>query len=83
MDTPQAYVIPKPAVAEAWRVAKARHGAAGIDDESVAPCEADRKNNLYVVWNRMSSRRSRSRIRQAGPASSGSPPRWIASRQRS
>jgi len=55
MDTPKSYVIPKQAVAVAWRVVKANHGAAGVDGQSIALFEADLKNNLYKLWNRMSS----------------------------
>ena len=55
MDSPKSYVIPKQAVAEAWRLVKANHGAAGVDGQSIALFEADLKNNLYKLWNRMSS----------------------------
>ena len=55
MDTPKPYEIPKQSVLDAWRLVKANHGAAGIDGQSIAMFEADLKNNLYVIWNRMSS----------------------------
>ena len=55
MDTPKPYEIPKQSVLAAWRLVKANHGAAGVDGQSIAMFEANLKNNLYVIWNRMSS----------------------------
>ncbi len=49
------FAIPKRMVWEAYRRVKANKGAAGIDDESIADFEEDLKNNLYRIWNRMSS----------------------------
>jgi RNA-directed DNA polymerase len=42
---------------EVWeaRQVKANQGAAGVDGQSIADFEADLKNNLFNVWNRMSS----------------------------
>ena len=40
---------------EAYTLVKANHGAAGVDAESVEMFEQDLKNNLYRIWNRMSS----------------------------
>ena len=40
---------------EAWKRVKANHGAAGVDEESIADFEKDLKDNLYKIWNRMSS----------------------------
>jgi RNA-directed DNA polymerase len=34
---------------------KANRGAAGIDDASISACEENLKDNLYKIWNRMSS----------------------------
>jgi retron-type reverse transcriptase len=34
---------------------KANQGAAGVDSESIEAFEQDLKNNLYKIWNRMSS----------------------------
>jgi group II intron reverse transcriptase/maturase len=42
-------------VLEAYRRVKANRGAAGVDKESIEAFEADWRNNLYKVWNRMSS----------------------------
>ena len=40
---------------EAWERVKANQGAAGIDGESIRDFERELKDNLYRVWNRMSS----------------------------
>lgn len=55
MNTPKPYEIPKQLVLEAFRLVKANQGAAGIDGQSIEAFEADLKNNLYKIWNRMSS----------------------------
>jgi retron-type reverse transcriptase len=34
---------------------KANRGAAGVDGQSLEAFEKDLKNNLYKIWNRMSS----------------------------
>ena len=34
---------------------KANRGAAGVDGQSIAGFEADLSNNLYKLWNRLSS----------------------------
>jgi RNA-directed DNA polymerase len=47
--------IPKRLVWHAWRLVRANRGAAGVDEESVDMFERDLKNNLYQLWNRMSS----------------------------
>jgi proline iminopeptidase len=47
--------IAKRVVWEAYRHVKANRGAAGIDGESMQMFEANLKDNLYRVWNRMSS----------------------------
>jgi RNA-directed DNA polymerase len=55
MDKTKSYKISKHIVVEAFRRVKANKGAAGIDDESLEAFEASLKNNLYKIWNRMSS----------------------------
>jgi RNA-directed DNA polymerase len=49
------FAIPKHLVWQAWKSVKANGGAAGADGVSVEAFEKDLKNNLYKVWNRMSS----------------------------
>ena len=49
------FSISKWVVWEAYTRVKANHGAAGVDAESVEMFEQDLKNNLYRIWNRMSS----------------------------
>ena len=55
MPEAKSYVISKQVVWEAYLKVKANHGAAGVDGESLAVFEKDLKNNLYKIWNRMSS----------------------------
>lgn len=40
---------------EAWQKVKANQGSAGVDKESIGQFEKKLKNNLYKLWNRMSS----------------------------
>src|SRR5713226_3174459 len=47
--------IPKQSVWEAYRRVAANKGAPGVDQVSLSEFEADLKNNLYKIWNRMSS----------------------------
>jgi len=51
----KSFGISKREVWEAWEKVRANKGAAGVDGCSVEDFEADLKNNLYRVWNRMSS----------------------------
>ena len=51
----KAFVISKQEVAEAWQKVKARQGAPGADGVTLGEFESDLKNNLYRIWNRMSS----------------------------
>jgi retron-type reverse transcriptase len=47
--------ISKRQVWEAYKRVKANGGAAGVDEQSLEEFEADQANNLYRLWNRMSS----------------------------
>jgi len=47
--------ISKAEVWQAWEKVKENRGAPGVDGCSIADFEADLKNQLYKVWNRMSS----------------------------
>jgi RNA-directed DNA polymerase len=49
------FCISKWAVLEAWRKVRANKGAAGVDDVSIKEFEKKLNNNLYRIWNRMSS----------------------------
>lgn len=51
----KSFDIPKRVVWDAYLKVKANDGAAGIDGQSLAEFEQDLKNNLYRLWNRMSS----------------------------
>jgi hypothetical protein len=53
--TAKPFVIPKPLVWNAWRLVRANRGAAGVDELSLKMFERDLRNNLYRLWNRMSS----------------------------
>jgi RNA-directed DNA polymerase len=49
------FQIPKRVVWEAYKSVKRNKGAAGVDGQSIEDFEADLRNNLYKIWNRMSS----------------------------
>ncbi len=51
----KSYDIPKKVVVEAWKQVKTRNGSVGLDDQSIEDFERNLKNNLYMIWNRMSS----------------------------
>ena len=51
----KSFAIPKSLVWEAYQRVRANKGAPGVDGQSLAAFEADLKNNLYRIWNRMSS----------------------------
>ncbi|MGA3309250.1 MAG: hypothetical protein ABSD08_11620 [Xanthobacteraceae bacterium] len=55
MDEVKPFDIPKREVWEAFKKVKANQGAAGVDGQTIADFEADLSNNLYELWNRMSS----------------------------
>jgi RNA-directed DNA polymerase len=49
------FEIPKELVSKAWRMVKANKGSCGVDNETIDDFEKDLENNLYRLWNRMSS----------------------------
>jgi RNA-directed DNA polymerase len=49
------FAISKWEVWDAYRQVKANQGAAGVDGCTIEEFESDLKNNLYKIWNRMSS----------------------------
>lgn len=55
MEKTKPFVIPKMQVVQAYKLVKANAGAAGVDKETLDDFEQKRKDNLYKLWNRMSS----------------------------
>ena len=55
MDRAKPFDIPKREVWEAYKRVRANQGTAGVDEQSIADFEADLANNLYKLWNRLSS----------------------------
>jgi RNA-directed DNA polymerase len=55
MDKAKPFCIAKREVWEAYKQVKANRGAAGVDGETIAAFDQDLENNLYRLWNRMSS----------------------------
>ncbi len=47
--------ITQPQVLAAWRKVKAAGGSGGVDGKSLSEVESNLKNELYKLWNRMSS----------------------------
>ena len=55
MSEAKPYCISKREVWEAYKRVKANRGAAGVDGQSITDFEKRLKDNLYRIWNRMSS----------------------------
>ena len=51
----KSFSISKQVVWEAYRRVKVNQGAAGVDGQSINDFEVGLKDNLYKIWNRMSS----------------------------
>ena len=55
MDKAKPFCIPKREVWNAYKRVKANQGAAGVDGQSITEFEEGLSNNLYRLWNRLSS----------------------------
>jgi RNA-directed DNA polymerase len=55
MEKSKPFCISKSAVLLAWTKVRVNKGAAGVDEVSVKEFEKKLDNNLYRIWNRMSS----------------------------
>jgi RNA-directed DNA polymerase len=55
VDRAKPFDIPKREVWEAYKRVRANQGAAGVDGQTITDFEVDLSNNLYKLWNRMSS----------------------------
>jgi hypothetical protein len=55
MNATKPFTIPKRLVYEAFLAVKANAGAAGVDKETIDDFATNLKDNLYRIWNRMSS----------------------------
>lgn len=55
MNKTKPFAISKDLVMQAFKLVKANAGAAGVDQQSIAGFENKLKDNLYKIWNRMSS----------------------------
>jgi RNA-directed DNA polymerase len=55
LNATKPFSIPKQLVVNAFKAVKANAGAAGVDRQSIEDFERGLADNLYKVWNRMSS----------------------------
>ena len=55
MGEAKPFKIPKRDIWEAFKRVNANRGAAGVDGQSIKDFEVDLTNNLYKLWNRLSS----------------------------
>ena len=55
MDPSKTFTISKHSVMAAYKAVKANGGSAGIDKQTIEDFEKNLKDNLYKIWNRMSS----------------------------
>jgi RNA-directed DNA polymerase len=53
--TDKPFNITKKQVYEAYKAVKSNAGAAGVDKQTIEQFEGNLRNNLYKLWNRMSS----------------------------
>lgn len=55
MQETKPFSISKNAFVKAFEIVKANKGTCGVDEQTIEIFEKDYKNNLYKLWNRMSS----------------------------
>ncbi len=55
MSKTKSFNISTKVIGEAYKRVKANKGAAGVDKETLKDFESNLENNLYKIWNRMSS----------------------------
>jgi RNA-directed DNA polymerase len=55
LNVAKPFEIPRKLVWQAYLEVKSKDGAAGVDQESLEVFEQDLKDNLYRIWNRLSS----------------------------
>jgi RNA-directed DNA polymerase len=55
LEKTKPFTIPKELFVQAYKLVKANAGTAGVDKESLEDFEGNLKDNLYKLWNRMSS----------------------------
>jgi len=55
MKQTKPYKIPKSLLYEAYQRVKANKGGNGVDGQSLQAFDQDLSNNLYKLWNRLSS----------------------------
>lgn len=55
MTETKPFNIPKKVMWQAYKLVKANKGSAGVDQQSLEDFEKDLANNLYKLWNRLSS----------------------------
>ncbi len=55
LNKTKSYKISKNSVVAAWERVKANKGSYGVDEQSIKDFSKELKDNLYKIWNRMSS----------------------------
>lgn len=55
MEKTKPFNIPKQLFVQAYKLVKANAGSAGVDEQSLLDFKINLKDNLYKIWNRMSS----------------------------
>jgi len=55
LTTIKPFTIPKDLVVKAYKLVKENKGAAGVDQQTLDDFDKDLKDNLYRIWNRLSS----------------------------